>query len=210
MERLNPGGIITCKRCGTKNRVPRFSQKLRPICGSCRLPLLEPFSAKIKRITVRRKPIWIGVCTLIALGGLAAAYLRWAKPAHPLPVNGTTTNYSKRDAIVPLSISIHAGTGSCFVKITAWTSGATTMTVFVRAGQSATTKVPFGSYRIKYATGDQWGGETVLFGPDTSYAMVDKRFDFVQTDDPKKSPPVEQFLQLNGTLRESKISAKDF
>jgi hypothetical protein len=210
MERLNPGGIITCKRCGTKNRVPRFSRKLRPICGNCRLPLVESLTAKIKRTALRRKPIWIGVCILMALGGLAVAYLHLTRPVHPLPDNGATTYYSKRDAIASLTISSPAGTGNYFVKLTAWTSGTTTMTIFVRAGQSVTTKVPLGSYRIKYATGHQWGGETLLFGPETGYAMVDERFDFVQTDGSAKALPIERLLQLNATLRASKISARDF
>jgi thioredoxin 2 len=31
--------IITCPRCGTKNRLPKFRLKDRPICGKCRAPL---------------------------------------------------------------------------------------------------------------------------------------------------------------------------
>jgi hypothetical protein len=96
------------------------------------------------------------------------------------------------------------------VKIVDWATDVPAMTVFVRSGQSVSTKVPLGSYKIKYAAGIQWYGETHLFGPDTSYSMADKRFDFQEIGNQVSGFTVELFLQPHGNLRTKQIKPKDF
>jgi hypothetical protein len=72
------------------------------------------------------------------------------------------------------------------------------------------TKVPLGSYKIKYAVGNQWYGERYLFGPETSYYMADKRFDFELRGDHIRGYSIDLLLQLNGNLQAKPISPKDF
>ena len=114
------------------------------------------------------------------------------------------------DGVAPLTISTRQGTGHYFVKIVDWATDAVVMTLFVRSGQSVSTKVPLGSFKIKYAAGSQWYGETYLFGPNTSYSMADKRFDFEETGDQVSGFTVELFLQPNGNLTTKRIRPEDF
>lgn len=114
------------------------------------------------------------------------------------------------EAVAPLTISTRQGTGHYFVKIVDWATDTPVMTVFVRSGHSVNIKVPLGSYKIKYAAGSQWYGETYLFGPDTSYSMADKRFDFEEIGNHVSGFTVELFLQPNGNLETKRIRPKDF
>jgi ribosomal protein S27AE len=233
-EKLQQGGILTCKKCGSKNRVASHSQKLRPLCGNCKAVLTESVLVAAKRFAVRLKPVWIGisiVAGVIVLVVLAnqppkrgptlsqtppprvatrPPPLNFDQPLLPLPFNGSQKTYSSADAVAPLTISTRQGTGHYFVKIVDWTTDALVMTVFVRSGQSVSTKVPLGSYKIKYTAGNQWYGETYLFGPDTSYNMADKQFDFEEIGNQVTGFTVELFLQPNGNLNTKRISPKDF
>lgn len=216
-ERLIQGGILTCKKCGTKNRVTSYSRKLRPICGICKTELTVSVLVAARRVALRLKPAWIGVSVVAGVIALAilANQMRsrvpdFAEPLQPLPVNGSKSTYSNRDAIAPLTISTRQGLGHYFVKIVDWTTDAPVMTIFVRSGQSVSTKVPLGSYKVKYATGSQWYGKTHLFGPETSYSMADSRFDFEETGNQVSGFTVELFLQPNGNLRTKRIRPKDF
>ena len=234
-ERLKQGGILTCKKCGSKNQVASHSRKLRPICGNCKAVLTESALAATKRVALRLKPVWIGlsvVAGVIVLAVLANQALTHApavpqtslphvetrpppppdfdQPVQALPFNGSESTYSMAEAVAPLTISTRQGTGHYFVKIVDWATEAPVMTVFVRSGQSVSTKVPLGSYKIKYAAGSQWYGETYLFGPETSYSMAEKRFDFEEIANQVSGFTVELFLQPNGNLRTKRIRPKDF
>lgn len=53
------------------------------------------------------------------------------------------------------------------VKLEEWNSSNVAMVVFVRVGESVTTKIPSGIYRIKVASGENWFGLEHLFGAGT-------------------------------------------
>jgi hypothetical protein len=71
-ERLVQGGILTCKKCGQKNRVSGHSRKLRPICGKCQTPLSESLLSLVTRLARRFAPAWIGACVILGVIALAA------------------------------------------------------------------------------------------------------------------------------------------
>jgi hypothetical protein len=52
------------------------------------------------------------------------------------------------------------------VKLSDAISGAPVLSLFVRNGETATVKVPLGTFKVKMAQGNQWFGETRLFGTD--------------------------------------------
>ena len=97
-----------------------------------------------------------------------------------------------------------------FVKLVDWTSGDMVLTLFIRSGQTIDIDVPLGSYKMKYATGTAWYGETLLFGSETLYFEADKKFDFEVTGNQVSGYSVELYLQLNGNLATKSISAKQF
>jgi hypothetical protein len=148
---------------------------------------------------------------IVMSGNISGVFQKYGEqPLQPLPFNGSEYKYSMAEAVAPLTISTRQGTGHYFVKIVDWATDAPVLTVFVQSGQSVSTKVPLGSYKIKYAAGSQWYGQTYLFGPDTSYSMADKRFDFEETGNEVSGFTVELFLQPNGNLRTKRITPKDF
>jgi hypothetical protein len=63
---------------------------------------------------------------------------------------------------------------------------------------------------MKYATGTQWYGKTILFGTKTSYNETDKKFDFYLKGDQVSGHSVELYLQPQGNLRTKRISAEQF
>jgi hypothetical protein len=76
----------------------------------------------------------------------------------------------------------------------------------IRAGQSAETSIPPGTYRLKLAYGKRWFGEKHLFGPDASYSVIVNEIDIPAN--------TTQTLHLTptatGTLRENRIGSGDF
>jgi thioredoxin 2 len=85
--------IITCPRCGTKNRVPQGRMHDRPVCAKCRAPLaVEKSSARPVEVTDRNfqeevlnysGPVvldcwapWCGPCRMVGpvIDQLAAEY----------------------------------------------------------------------------------------------------------------------------------------
>lgn len=87
----------------------------------------------------------------------------------PLPATGNVTLYQlgqSAPAVAAFKVTAkpsRAGV-SHLVKLVDAGSGQPVLSVFVRSGESAELKVPLGSYKINIATGEQWYGETKLFG----------------------------------------------
>lgn len=141
--------------------------------------------------------------------------LEWADEVldpqiRPLPPNGSTARLVNKEPIAPLEIVTKGDSQHYFLKISDWESNKDVATVFIRGGQTATIKMPLGSYRLKYATGLTWYGPIHLFGKNTSYYKAETRFDFHQIGEQARGWTVELFLQKAGNLRTSKINAEDW
>ena len=68
-----------------------------------------------------------------------------------------------------------------------------------------TTKVPLGSYGIKYAAGQNWKGDQQLFGEETQFFEAEKRFDFVKEGNQIQGFRIELILQAGGNLSTRQI-----
>lgn len=55
-----------------------------------------------------------------------------------------------------------------FVKLEEWSSKNLAATIFVRGGESVTTRIAPGTYRIRVASGESWFGQDALFGARTA------------------------------------------
>lgn len=64
------------------------------------------------------------------------------------------------------------------VKLSTWEDNAPAMSIFVRAGDSTEVRVPAGRYRIRLASGVQWYGEALRFGPTTEYRRIEAMSEF--------------------------------
>ena len=91
-----------------------------------------------------------------------------------LPENGDTQTFTKADPIAPLQIVTSGEKAHYFVKLVSVNNKQTALTIFVRTGETVETTVPLGSYRIKYAAGQNWQGEKLLFGDETQFFEAEK------------------------------------
>lgn len=107
-----------------------------------------------------------------------------------------------------ISIQTRSGAGNIWVKIVeAYGSQREVAVFFIRAGGSYKISLPYGTYRIKMASGEKWYGATDLFGSKTSYSVADDTFPITSRGD---SWTVQLIPQVNGNLRERSISAGEF
>lgn len=102
------------------------------------------------------------------------------QPEHPRVEvkQGVLRINSKQERIAPLRIVTPSGRENYYVKLVDISTGASIVSFFIFGGESFETKVPLGTFAIKYATGEIWYGEKYLFGKNTQYSEADKTFEF--------------------------------
>lgn len=127
-----------------------------------------------------------------------------------LPSNGFIERYHSSESLAPLTIRTRGDGQHYFVKLADWNTGITALTVFIHGGQSVELTMPLGSYKLKYASGITWYGESELFGVDTHFSMADARFDFTVSGDQVSGYTVELFLQQDGNLQTRDIPRSTF
>ena len=101
-------------------------------------------------------------------------------PSYPevtMPPNGAIKTYTNSEQVAPLKIQT-SHESNYFVKIVSVYSQQPVMTIFIRGGNTISTKVPLGTYEIRYASGKKWYGYEHFFGPGTNYSKADEIFTF--------------------------------
>lgn len=125
-----------------------------------------------------------------------------------LPQTGWGRSSSGGSNFGAISIQTRSGGGNIWVKIVeAYGSSKDAAVFFIRAGDSYKINLPYGTYRIKMASGEKWYGAKHLFGSKTSYSVADDTFPITSIGD---SWTVQLIPQVNGNLREKSISAGEF
>ena len=84
--------------------------------------------------------------------------------------------------------------------------GSTVATGYIHGGRSLTFDLSAGGYEVRYASGKNWYGYELDFGPNAAYAKCDG---LMQFEDGYKHT-IELIKQINGNLRTSPMSADDF
>lgn len=70
--------------------------------------------------------------------------------------------------------------------------------------------VPLGSYKLYYATGDDWFGPTLLFGEETQYYKAGSVLEFTADKQYYYGHTLELWEQVGGNMTEIEISESDF
>jgi hypothetical protein len=115
---------------------------------------------------------------------------------------------SVKRGVAPLSIITKPGL-NYFVKLVA-PPDRIIMTMFIRGGDTLHTKVPLGTFEIRYAAGRKWYGEDCRFGNETAYSKADRSFQFTSNDQGYSGYTVELIMQTSGNLPVSAISRDQF
>lgn len=130
-------------------------------------------------------------------------------PVQATPESGRVRRHSYGSGEAPLRIETRSG-AHYILKMVDATTGQDVLDVFIQGGNSVDIDVPFGSYIVRYASGDVWYGYHDLFGPETSYSQADQRFVFERIGNQVSGYTITLYRVHNGNLRTKNISAHDF
>lgn len=124
---------------------------------------------------------------------------------------GLMWNHTGRPGLAPLEIRTQPG-ADYFVKLVDRATGRDALGIYVRGGRPIEVEVPLGDYILKYASGQIWQGEELLFGPEpqTTYSMAENVFSFTDEGSYYSGYTVELILQTSGNLSTRDIPASQF
>ena len=215
---------IRCESCGTLNRVSPYSIRQIPKCGRCQEALPENMTFKLVR-GLYRSPSHFLRLLLIASPLLLFAWVGLGLPSpntvastagnqcvgRPQPRQGIYRWYGPDWGSDLAELTIKTSVGKNYFIRLEDLSRRPARTYFMRGGTTETFPVPLGTFRLKYAVGSEWCGDSQLFGNDTIYSAADDSFTFEET--PGHYPThwtVELILQPHGNLRTQQITRADF
>jgi len=134
---------------------------------------------------------------------------RSSYPEKPLPHSGSVQLYTNAAREAPLEIKAAEGTHH-FVKLVDNYSHAPVLTVFLRGGTTINIEVPFGTYEVRYASGQSWHGYEYLFGPHTTYSRAERLFTFQRVGNEISGFSITLYQVAHGNLPTSAIRPTDF
>lgn len=151
-------------------------------------------------------------------------YKQFTLKKQELPKTGIINIYSSQPAIAPFKISTSQSYSYSYsnynysnddkehyyIKLVDYYTNKTVVTIFIRAGENTKVEVPTGSYKIKYATGKIWYGESDLFGHDTHYSSSEERLDFSVSYGYVNGKQLTLYKVANGNFSTKNIKAEDF
>jgi len=215
--------IVTCPSCGAKNKIEQYSVTQLPICGRCGNKLPEPGNRKALRF-LKKHWAWL---VLIGVGGGAwiadsiptskrhtssprTASAPVAPSCTPVSiVSGVYRVYTNNERIAPFRIVTSRGS-NYYAKLIDSSSNRDVMSMYIVGGRPLEVDVPLGSYRLKYANGNVWCGESLLFGEKTAYREAQSTFEFSVQGNRISGYTVELIRQSHGNLRTKSIGASEF
>jgi hypothetical protein len=124
------------------------------------------------------------------------------KSAVASPPTGTLARSRGRNAIAPFSIESEAGT-NYLIKLVNVANDKDQILIYVKGGETYSTKVPLGSYRIRAASGQTWYGREDLFGPETQFFRLRSK-----KGSSLEEAPVFRFTQQGNKITGTKLSFK--
>ena len=129
-----------------------------------------------------------------------------------LPPNGIINMFTSEERLAPFTVTAPTN-NNYLIKMENATTKKTSMYIFVKAGTTATTKIPLGTYRMKIAYGQKWYGITKLFGEQTQYGIIKQTLPFTTQIKNNKKYYMGQIIKLkaiNGNLTTKRISKIEF
>lgn len=126
-----------------------------------------------------------------------------------IPQTKVVNDFSKTKKIAPFTIETSSGM-NYFVKLKDAYSNQTIMEFFIKGRDKISIKVPLGTYKIVYASGEKWYGYSKLFGDGTIYTKTDQDFTFQETYQGVSGYTITLYRVSNGNLRTSYINKSQF
>ncbi|HPF44627.1 MAG TPA: DnaJ domain-containing protein [Syntrophomonadaceae bacterium] len=131
-------------------------------------------------------------------------------PPLELPPGGEVHYYTGGEPLAPFSVNTAEGS-NYFVKLVDPDTKSEVVTMFVRGGEWAETKVPLGNYELRYASGGQdWYGEEYLFGTATVCVRASQELSFYQDESRFMGHSVILIKQAGGNLYTQPMALTEF
>ncbi len=128
-----------------------------------------------------------------------------------LPKTGLVKDHVKKSKKYKFYVKTKKGsTENYYVKLFNSKTGEVAYEFFVRAGATMKAKVGSGTYLLRYATGTDWYGTELCFGPDTSYTKSEKAFKFYRKGNTLYGWTVTLYKVENGNLFTLPASPDEF
>ena len=128
--------------------------------------------------------------------------------AKPIPVLHGILQPPSSPGLAPFRLKTRAG-HNYYVKVVDLAEQLV-MTMYAEGGRDLKTKVPLGTFKIRYASGKTWYGTKLRFGPKTSYAKAVEIFEFKRIGNKVTGYTVELIPQIGGNMRTIPISPEEF
>jgi len=195
---------------GYKGRSFRYTLIMYVAC----VAIISAISYKInlddrERETVRLQQAGIAKADAERIAAAEQAELK--KLEQPLPHSGVQSSLlGKPKGDWPSFKIENAPESNVLIKLTNVKNGVETMKIFVRGGETIEVKVPIGEYKVKLASGENWYGDKVRFGPKTNYALFDGTFTFRVKGDQLEGHFIKLQPIVHGNLTRQSLEAKDF
>jgi hypothetical protein len=109
----------------------------------------------------------------------------------------------------PLKVT-NSPDANTLMKLTRLDGAADTTSIFIRAGETVEVAVPIGVYKAKIASGQTWYGDSVRFGPSTSYSALDAVFEFKIEGNQLMGHELTLKRVQHGNLKRLPLTASDF
>jgi hypothetical protein len=113
------------------------------------------------------------------------------------------------ERIAPIEIRTSSGT-NYFLKLDNAADGREELAMYIQGGRTFTSKVPLGTYELRYCAGSVWYGEPYRFGPDMTCYRAEKQFTFYRRGNTVNGYTIELILQVGGNLRTTRIDPSQF
>jgi hypothetical protein len=96
------------------------------------------------------------------------------------------------------------------VKLSDVQTGETVLSIFLEAGKTFETQAPVGTFKLKWATGENWQGDTKMFGPFTLYQEALVSMVFREEPNGISGNTIELGPRFDGNLHSERISQSEF
>ena len=133
----------------------------------------------------------------------------FSKPVITTPEHGYDRWFVDTEGVGSLEIRTSAGR-NYLVKLIDMVTDKPVMDVFIHGGKNTNIRLPFGSYKIKYAVGSDWYGYEYYFGPSTNYSKADTVMTFEDNSDFISAYTLTLYNVSNGNLNTININRSEF
>lgn len=216
-------------------RIAEFLQSAQPYVTSA-APASSPDCSEPPRKKKGTGLIWAGIAAVLLLSAVIANKANQSDSPAPTPTpvfqapvvsvyNGEQFQIPDYECTCPLSVSVPGEAGYyVYLKYLYEPSNSVTsrqyvgdgngngndISFFIEPNQSVEIGVPVGVYKLYYACGENWYGETLKFGPDTIYSTSEEPLKFYADDQYYNGVDLELWKRSGGNFSTHTVDEASF